>query len=124
MTLPAFRRLNALYMRVLRKIACCSRYDRSCILTDASVRGCLKQPSLQCMILKARLRLFTKIVSENHGNIGRGAGGIKKVARNGSVYAGFKEPEGGRDGRGMQKDTRERISGKGPSTLGLMECKK
>lgn len=62
--------------------------------------------------------------SENHGNIGRGAGGIKKVARNGSVYAGFEEPEGGRDGRGMQKDTRERISGKGPSTLGLMECKK
>ena len=60
-TIAAYRRLNGFYMRVLRCIAGCRRFDSTCRLNDMAVRGLLEQPSLQCLIAKARLNLFSTI---------------------------------------------------------------
>jgi len=49
------RTMNNLYMRVLRKIIDCSRFDSSCELTDEQVRRSVGVPSTDCLLMRRRL---------------------------------------------------------------------
>lgn len=66
----------------------------------------LQTPPSAAVSTVGKRAVATSAGSGNRGNTGKGkgAGGIKKDARKGSVYAGFEEPGGG---GGMQKDTRK-----------------
>ena len=64
--------LNATYMRGLRRIADCCRFDsRDGQLSDAAVRESLGVPSLQCLLLRKRLLLAANIA--RHGPLHLGA---------------------------------------------------
>ena len=52
--------LNGVYMRVLRKIAGCSRYQRC--ETDLQVRRNLKMPSIECILVRCRLRYVRRLI--------------------------------------------------------------
>ena len=58
--------MNAVYMRVLRRIAGCSRFDASCEVNDLQVRELLRQPSIDCDLAKSWLRCFSRIVWNRH----------------------------------------------------------
>ena len=61
----AYNRLNSIYMRGLRRIAACSKYDAQSAHvagSDASVRTLLGVPSLQCIIMQRRLLLLASVL--------------------------------------------------------------
>eukprot|EP00973_Karenia_brevis_P094817 12424323-Karenia_brevis.AAC.1 len=60
-----YRKLNNVYMRVLRRIAGACRYDKTCKLSDSEVRRLLDAPSLQCLIMRRRLMLLAAVVKAN-----------------------------------------------------------
>ena len=53
--------LNAVYMRVLRRIADKLRYDSSCECSDAEVRRILSQPSIDCLVQRKRLIYMARL---------------------------------------------------------------
>ena len=65
----AYNKLNSVYMRVLRRIADCTKYSAESAHTsgsDAYVRTLLGVPSLQCLILQRRLLLLGSVL--RHGS--------------------------------------------------------
>ena len=62
----SMRKLNAVYMRVLRRIADCCRFDGTTGANDLQVREKLGQPSIDCLLAKARLRYFGRIIQNRH----------------------------------------------------------
>ena len=61
----AYNRLNSIYMRGLRRIAACAKYDAQSAHvagSDASVRTLLGVPSLQCIIMQRRLLLLASVL--------------------------------------------------------------
>ena len=58
----ALRKLNGVYMRVLRRIAGDSRYSTDVKWTDLQVRQKLDQPSIDCLIARSRLLLWGRLV--------------------------------------------------------------
>jgi hypothetical protein len=54
------RRLNGVYMRVLRRIADKCRFERT--ICDAEVRKMLHMPSLDCIIMRSRLRYLSRVL--------------------------------------------------------------
>ena len=54
--------LNAVYMRALRKIAGQSRHSANNEMTDLAVRKLLRQPSVECLVARARLLYLGKLV--------------------------------------------------------------
>ena len=65
----SLRKLNAVYMRVLRRIDGCCRFDGSCDINDLQVRVKLGQSSIDCLLAKARLRYFGRVVQNRHKTI-------------------------------------------------------
>eukprot|EP00973_Karenia_brevis_P012585 1707249-Karenia_brevis.AAC.1 len=59
-------KLNVVYMRVLRRIDGCVRYDSTCERTDYEVRERLGQPSIDCLLVKARLKYLGRLVRIQH----------------------------------------------------------
>ena len=55
--------LNGLYMRVLRRIADECRYSNEGNITDLQVRVKLGQPSIDCVLIKCRLRYFARLIT-------------------------------------------------------------
>ena len=60
MHVPALKRLNAMYMRMLRKIADCSKFDASCV-SDIAVRVKLEAPSLESIFRTKRLMYASRL---------------------------------------------------------------
>ena len=56
-----FRILNNVYMRVLRRIANMCRFDSECKYTDLHVREQLMQPSMDCLVSRARLLYASRV---------------------------------------------------------------
>ena len=56
MSAKGVTKLNAVYMRVLRKISGNMRFDEHCEFTDMQVRQQCMQPSIDCLLVRARLR--------------------------------------------------------------------
>ena len=61
-SVAAYRRLNAMYMTVLRRISGKCRYNSSCDVSDRDVRSYLNMPSLQCLIIRSRLSLLGAVL--------------------------------------------------------------
>ena len=59
------RLINGTYMRVLRKIACCERFDASCEHNDLKVRQMLRMPSIECILRRRRLLYLCRLL--RHG---------------------------------------------------------
>ena len=53
--------IDAIYMRGVRRIAGCPKYDKTA-LGDEEVRVKMRQRSLQCLLIRARLRYAARIV--------------------------------------------------------------
>ena len=65
LTQASYNRLNSVYMRVLRRIANCTKFSAESAHangTDAYVRTLLGVPSLQCVILQRRLLLLASVL--------------------------------------------------------------
>ena len=62
----SMRKLNAVYMRVLPRIADCCRFDGSGGANDLQVREKLGQPSIDCLLAKARLCYFGRRIQNRH----------------------------------------------------------
>ena len=62
MPIKAIRRLSGVYMRVLRRIAGDPRFSKVVALSDREVREKLGQPSLDCILMVARLRYLGRPV--------------------------------------------------------------
>ena len=58
-------KLNAVYMRALRRISGHMRYDAHCELNDLQVREQCMQPSIDCLLVRARLRYIKRICSHS-----------------------------------------------------------
>jgi hypothetical protein len=79
----AYNKLNSVYMRGLRRIAACSKYDAETAHaagTDARVRALLEAPSLQCTLMQRRLLLLASVLRNGSPRIlsmlaARGQGG-------------------------------------------------
>ena len=54
--------LNTAYMRVLRRIHGDVRFSAGTVLTDILVRTELEQPSVDCLLVRARLRYMARII--------------------------------------------------------------
>ena len=59
-----YSRINAVYMRVLRRIAGMCRYNASCGANNSAVRRQLSAPSLKCIIVRRRLSLLRSVLIE------------------------------------------------------------
>jgi hypothetical protein len=57
-----YRPLNAIYMRVMRKIAGACRFGQRGVPSDDVVRQRLGVPSLQCLIIRRRLSLLVALL--------------------------------------------------------------
>jgi hypothetical protein len=57
-----YKRLNSVYMRVLRRIAGACRFNAVGNKTDAMVRRELNMPSMQCLIVRRRLMLLMSVL--------------------------------------------------------------
>ena len=62
----AFATINCVYMRVLRRIAGEMRFSSDGNATDLEVRIKLNQPSLDCLMLRARLLYFCRLLNSRH----------------------------------------------------------
>jgi len=62
------RRINSVYLHVLRMIIGDCRYGR-CEYSDATVREILRQPSLDCLLLRRRLFFLGRIVATSHKSV-------------------------------------------------------
>ena len=67
-TVTAMRRINSVYMRVLRMILGDCRYGR-CKYSEATVREILRQPSLDCLLLRRRFFFLGRIVATSHKSV-------------------------------------------------------
>jgi hypothetical protein len=57
-----YKKLNHVYMRVLRRIAGACRFGKECKWSDLDVRRVLHAPSLQCLITQRRLLLLGSVL--------------------------------------------------------------
>ena len=64
----AMRKLNAVYMRGLRKIIGDCKFGK-CKFTDFRVREQLQQPSIDCLLLRRRLAFLGRIVITSHKTV-------------------------------------------------------
>ena len=83
-TATMYCKLNAVYMRVLRRIAGACRFDASNKLTDLDVRRRLGAPSMHCLIIRQRLTLLCTVLRDGSTSLklllatsGRGIDGEK-----------------------------------------------
>lgn len=59
-TLPYLKILNAVYMRVVRRTANRCRFEKT--QSDLQVRVMLKLPSIECVLMRARLRYLKRVL--------------------------------------------------------------
>eukprot|EP00973_Karenia_brevis_P083741 11619647-Karenia_brevis.AAC.1 len=62
LTIADLRKLAAVYMRVLRRIAGDSRYSADVKYSDLQVRENMQAPSIDCILMVARLRYLGRLV--------------------------------------------------------------
>ena len=65
LSVVAYKQLNAVYMSVIRRIAGTLRFSSQCNVKDYEARKLIGAPSLQCLLIRARLCLLSSIVSSN-----------------------------------------------------------
>ena len=56
-------KLNAMYMRVLRRILGATRFDDTCAMTDLQVRTLIGMPAIECYISRLRLSYFASMLT-------------------------------------------------------------
>jgi hypothetical protein len=66
--LPAMRKINGVYMRVLRRILGDCRYG-PCVFSDLEVRRQLGQPSIDCLLLRRRMHYLRRLVHHRHKSL-------------------------------------------------------
>ena len=66
MTSKGICKLNSVYMRVLRRITGSMRYSKDCELSDLQVRTLSNQPSMDCLLVRARLRYLKRMCSHSN----------------------------------------------------------
>ena len=66
--LPAIKKINCVYMRVLRRILGDCRYG-PCVFSDLEVRRQLRQPSIDCLLLRRRMHYLKRLVTCEHKSL-------------------------------------------------------
>jgi hypothetical protein len=61
-SVSGLKRLNSPYMRVLRRIYGQPRFDDSCTDTDVEIRRSLSRPSIDCLVVRQRLRYLPRLL--------------------------------------------------------------
>jgi len=61
MTSKGICKLNTVYMRVLRRITGTMRFSKDCELSDLEVRRLSSQPSIDCLLVRGRLRYLKRM---------------------------------------------------------------